>query len=781
MFHSLYKAADGFLVIIVLLVSFNVYSDDEPIDLFSLTLEELMELKVDTGNLVKKSIKNSPSAITVITQEQILTTPARNLIDLLESYVPGLLVTQNGSTGPTLVIRGMGMRHFQTLLLVNGKPVNQKSFQGSMVELRNWDMGDIQKVEVVRGPGSVTHGPGAITGVINIITKQAVNHMGLRSSVGYNHGYDSKSVNVSYGTEISNANVFMYASVVDTVGSDNYRIFQAKSNGIFGYKGGDVFDDLDDNPLQAYYGDYKGDPQVKLYLDIDFSEQWRFWSRYNNSGQLKTSTQRELQGRMQDRRMFQSRYYIFTLENSQVIADSLKIDSQLSFDSEDYLDTAERDTSLAPTHPLNRRYGFSEDELYFRSTLNYQATESLSLAGAVEWSYDTISAPWGESANSFLARAGGQAFISENSIYQGDGSGGTIRPSRVAKLTNGWSTNTYSLATEINYLFTSDLSAIISGRIDKNDQTDYMISPRIAFVYQASDRNTIKASWQRSLRMNTMMELYWLEINDRTDEADPEQSTTYEISFHRQHSEHLYFAITGYHNESEIFSWNGSNLNLLGVIKAYGIEPEISYRTDSFSFGINHSFFELIDWDFKLKQSDGSATQFISYSDMLYKRDYLTQTSTGNSLNDWANQHTKLWFDYKINDNWLIHVDARIIWQYEYGNDLYAIYENAYADVDTNTLSANELMEYNDNKALLVAVKQTVQDKDIYGKDIRLNASLTWQVFGSESTQLILYGQNLVDFTSNKRQKRNFTSNVLPVSGWIEEPRAIGLKLTHEF
>mgnify|MGYP000618458356 CR=1 FL=1 len=109
-------------------------------DLFALSLEELLNVEVLAGNLVGNTFNKTPSAITIITQEQLERTPARNLMDILETYVPGLLVTLDTSTGPLLRIRGLGERHFHTLLLVNGKPVNQKAYQGSMVELRNWNM-----------------------------------------------------------------------------------------------------------------------------------------------------------------------------------------------------------------------------------------------------------------------------------------------------------------------------------------------------------------------------------------------------------------------------------------------------------------------------------------------------------------------------------------------------------------------------------------------------------------------------------------------------------------
>jgi len=271
----------------------------------------------------------------------------------------------------------------------------------------------------------------------------------------------------------------------------------------------------------------------------------------------------------------------------------------------------------------------------------------------------SLPSPWGSSDRSFITRTGRKVFISDDSTYLGDGTGGTIKESKVAEFTSGWTSNTYSVATELKYQIIPELQTIISGRVDKNDQTDNMYSPRLAVLYQINEKNNVKASWQQSLRMNTLIELHWLHLNNK--KVEPEQNTTYEMSYNRLHNDNLHFSLTAYHNESEIIPYDGNNANLLGVIKAYGIEPEISYQTASLSIGLNHSFYELMDWDFQLKQGDGSALQSVSYSDMFYAIDHLTLTSTGDSVNDWASQHTKLWLDYKINNQWSFHLDARVI------------------------------------------------------------------------------------------------------------------------
>ncbi len=114
------------------------------LDFFELSLQDLSELKVRTATLSPSALADTPSSITIITREQIEHTPARNILDLLETYVPGLSVFESNAGGD-IRIRGMGQRNYKTVLLINGRPVNQKAQHGSIVELNNWDMTDIER------------------------------------------------------------------------------------------------------------------------------------------------------------------------------------------------------------------------------------------------------------------------------------------------------------------------------------------------------------------------------------------------------------------------------------------------------------------------------------------------------------------------------------------------------------------------------------------------------------------------------------------------------------
>ncbi len=109
------------------------------------------------------------------------------------------------------------------------------------------------------------------------------------------------------------------------------------------------------------------------------------------------------------------------------------------------------------------------------------------------------------------------------------------------------------------------------------------------------------------------------------------------------------------------------------------------------------------------------------------------------------------------------------------------MYNNAYAQVDIDSLSDNDFTDYSQDLVTLNSYNQMLSEKDSYDKDIRINASITWYIKQLSSTKIIFYGMNLVNLTDNKRQKVNFTSKTLPIAAWIEEPRSFGVKFSYDF
>ncbi|WP_017942467.1 MULTISPECIES: TonB-dependent siderophore receptor [unclassified Thioalkalivibrio] len=113
-------------------------------------------------------VDETPSSVTVIEASEIRNREARTLGDLLRGQ-PGVATAVDGSVGSDPIIRGL--KRDQVLVLVDGVRINamQPPARGSLASYVNVDL--IERIEIVRGPGSVLYGAGAMGGVINIITR----------------------------------------------------------------------------------------------------------------------------------------------------------------------------------------------------------------------------------------------------------------------------------------------------------------------------------------------------------------------------------------------------------------------------------------------------------------------------------------------------------------------------------------------------------------------------------------------------------------------------------
>jgi iron complex outermembrane receptor protein len=132
---------------------------------------------VVTANKVQVNKNSVPLTISVIGQEQIESSSESALLPVLSQYVPGLFVTQKGITGfgvsegaaGTVNIRGVGSGN-KVLMLFDGQPQWAGIFGHSLPD--TYVASDVERVEVVRGPGSLLYGSNAMGGVVNIITRR---------------------------------------------------------------------------------------------------------------------------------------------------------------------------------------------------------------------------------------------------------------------------------------------------------------------------------------------------------------------------------------------------------------------------------------------------------------------------------------------------------------------------------------------------------------------------------------------------------------------------------
>ncbi len=150
-----------------------------------MSLEEILDLEIVTASKHTQNISRVPAVVTVYTKDFIKETGARDLIDLLR-LTPGFLEMGdvNERNFGTRGISGTTAQH--VLIMINGHRINDLLTSTAAPDWISLDY--VERVEVIRGPGSALYGGNALSGVINIITKTGNTYPQQFASVGVGNG-----------------------------------------------------------------------------------------------------------------------------------------------------------------------------------------------------------------------------------------------------------------------------------------------------------------------------------------------------------------------------------------------------------------------------------------------------------------------------------------------------------------------------------------------------------------------------------------------------------------
>src|SRR5580698_3916683 len=148
----------------------------------SLSLEQLGNVEVTSFNKAPTALWNTPAALYVITSEDILRSGVTTIADALR-LAPGVEVGRLSSTTWAVGIRGLQNNFSKSVLvLIDGRNVYTPLFAGVYWDVQDMPLDDIDRIEVIRGPGGTIWGPNAANGVINIITKNATETHGVTAN-----------------------------------------------------------------------------------------------------------------------------------------------------------------------------------------------------------------------------------------------------------------------------------------------------------------------------------------------------------------------------------------------------------------------------------------------------------------------------------------------------------------------------------------------------------------------------------------------------------------------
>lgn len=203
-----------FLIILCLLFavisSYAKLADSEFMDM---SLEELLDVQVSVASGSKSlTTRESPGIVTLITNDQIVNSGARDLIDVLR-MVPGFSFGVDQLNVVGIAIRGIWAHEGKVLLQIDGIDMNEELFATTQFG-KHYPVELIDRIEIIRGPGSAIYGGYAELGVINIITKKPEELVEHEFTITGKYGQmsevmDNASGNIYYGRKTEDYKVYL--------------------------------------------------------------------------------------------------------------------------------------------------------------------------------------------------------------------------------------------------------------------------------------------------------------------------------------------------------------------------------------------------------------------------------------------------------------------------------------------------------------------------------------------------------------------------------------------
>jgi len=282
-----------------------------------MSIEELMNVKI--ASFVEGSIHRQPATVTIITNEQLQLSGARVLSEALMIYVPGIFVIEDQDdliTG----FRGLAPdQNSKIMVLLNGTNMNIEWFWGAPPNILNSINFDwIERVEVIRGPGSVTYGQGALMGVVNIITRNGSSNL---TSVRVRVGKDNDlQTSYEHGSQTEDVDFYLYASTADY----NGQAMKAEGWGLRPYIG-NADGNVSDQGLRVNKG--KNSTALAIINHKKYGIQFNaFYADQSN----------DLYNFFFDRNHFKYRLMMAGVEHEYKISKKLKLVSSASYMRDDY-------------------------------------------------------------------------------------------------------------------------------------------------------------------------------------------------------------------------------------------------------------------------------------------------------------------------------------------------------------------------------------------------------------------------------------------------------------
>ncbi|MDA3867868.1 MAG: TonB-dependent receptor plug domain-containing protein [Salinivirgaceae bacterium] len=235
-------------------------------DMYSMSLEDLMDIEINVASKNKSSLRESPGIISVITGEQIQKMGARDLIDVLR-LVPGFQfgVDVQGVVG--VGIRGNWANEGKMSLQIDGLEINETLYSTTQFG-HHFPVDNIKRIEIIRGPGSALYGGHAELGVVNIITRDAKDVDGIGFGTAFSEmdeTHNQRNISFSLGQKVNDFDVSLHTYL----GSANrsQKTYTGFNEDYSGFEEYEMKDNSDINAFHVNLGVKKGQFKNRLIID----------------------------------------------------------------------------------------------------------------------------------------------------------------------------------------------------------------------------------------------------------------------------------------------------------------------------------------------------------------------------------------------------------------------------------------------------------------------------------------------------------------------------------
>ena len=545
----------------------------------------------------KQKRRDVPSAVFIITDEDIKNSGVTRLADVFR-MAPGMDVVTVDGNSSLVSIRGfaidtLGVNSFSNLaefskrllVLVDGRAIYNPAFGGVFWEQEPVFLEDIQRIEIIRGPGAALYGANAVNGVINIITKDPESTHGTRAKV-------------TYGTQETLIGSLSYG---DSIGKFHYRVTA-------GYKEDDGFDDgfrikaIDD------FRDFKRDQKINMrgkykfsedtdaeifagFMDGAQGEQFGGQALFDSRGVFNTETTRDL-----TRAFFQFRF-------NKTFSETSSLHFQLYAD---YTDIDEEDTSATRRNSDDiPRFALDPFEMDVRQyDVELQHSFSLGAKNVITWGVNYRN-------NQLWSRISGNV----------DEFNAEIAAGNHAQRFKQEHKDKFGMFLQDDFKIFDNLIFTTGLKIERNNFTGTNLSPRASLVYSPLKDHTFRASYSRAYRTPTFLEDagffnigFAFDENGRkttpitlfgkvgSDDLRPERLDSFELGYQGTFFDKLDLNLEAYFTRyKNIITFQTTELDNTSRADTLGFEISLKYHVASWlDLYTNYSFI-----NFNAKIADG--------------------------------------------------------------------------------------------------------------------------------------------------------------------------------